>query len=65
MKRILSFIYQFVDSYRNSNESFHSAAVIFSNPKSLSESEFEDMLWSQAELRLLSWIEKNIPTTNG
>ena len=46
-ERILTFIYHFVDSYRNSNESFHSAAVIFSNPKSLSESEFEDMLWSR------------------
>ena len=46
-ERILTFIYQFVDSYRNSNESFHSAAVIFTNPKSTSESEFEDMLWSR------------------
>ena len=46
-EKILSFIYQFVDSYRNSNESFHSAAVIFRNSQTLSESEFEDMLWSR------------------
>jgi FPC/CPF motif-containing protein YcgG len=46
-EQILTFIYQFVDSYRSSNESFHSAAVIFSNPKSASESEFEDMFWSR------------------
>jgi FPC/CPF motif-containing protein YcgG len=46
-KRILSFIYQFIDSYRNSNESFHSAAVIFNTPKSPSESEFESMLWAR------------------
>ena len=44
-EKILSFIYQFVDSYRNSNESFHSAAVIFSNSQTLSEPEFEDMFW--------------------
>jgi len=46
-EKILSFIYQFVDSYRSSNASFHSAAVIFSNPDSPSESEFETMLWSR------------------
>jgi len=52
-EQILTFIYQFVDSYRCSNESFHSAAVIFGNPKSASESEFEDMLW----YRLNSFVE--------
>jgi FPC/CPF motif-containing protein YcgG len=46
-EKILSFIYQFVDSYRSSNESLHSAAVIFRNPQTLSELEFEDMLWSR------------------
>jgi len=44
-EKILSFIYQFVESYRSSNESFHSAAVIFSNPQILSELQFEDMFW--------------------
>jgi len=46
-EKILFFIYRFVDSYRNSNESFHSAAIIFSNPEFPSESEFETMLWSR------------------
>ena len=46
-ERTLSFIYQFVDSYRNSNDSFHSAAVIFNSPESPLESEFENMLWSR------------------
>ena len=46
-EKILSFVYQFVDSYRTSNESFHSAAVIFSSPQTPSELEFEDMLWSR------------------
>jgi len=46
-EKILSFIYQFVDSYRSSNESFHSAAVIFGNSQILSESEFEEMFWSR------------------
>lgn len=45
--KILSFIYQFVDSYRSSNASFHSAAVIFNQPQSTSESEFEIMLWAR------------------
>ena len=45
--RILAFIYQFVETYRNSKESFHSAAVIFNNPQSISESEFESMLWTR------------------
>ena len=44
-EKILSFIYQFVDSYRSSNESFHSAAVIFYCPQAPSEPEFEDMFW--------------------
>jgi len=46
-ERILTFIYEFVESYRSSSESFHSAAVIFEKPTSPSESEFEDMLWSR------------------
>lgn len=52
-EELLSFIYQFVDVYRSSSETFHSAAVIFRNPQSLTENEFEDMLW----LRLNSLIE--------
>ena len=44
-EEIISFIYQFVESYRSSNESFHSAAVIFSNPREPTESEFEELLW--------------------
>jgi FPC/CPF motif-containing protein YcgG len=52
-EEVLTFIYKFVDSYRNSTETFHSAAVIFRNPQSLTEKEFEDMLW----LRLNSLIE--------
>ena len=44
-EEIISFIYQFVESYRSSHESFHSAAVIFSNPREPTESEFEELLW--------------------
>jgi len=50
---ILTFIYEFVESYRSSSESFHSAAVIFNTPNSPSESEFEEMLW----LRLNSFAD--------
>ena len=60
-EKILSFIYQFVDSYRSSNESFHSAAVIFSSPRALTESEFEDLLWLRLN-SLASLTGQNILT---
>ena len=50
---LLTFIYEFVDSYRSSNDTFHSAALIFRNPQSVTELEFESMLW----LRLNSLVE--------
>ena len=42
---ILEFLYAFVDNYRRSQEPYHSAAVIFRQPKTLNEENFEDYLW--------------------
>src|SRR5687767_14370792 len=42
---ILEFLYAFVDDYRRSRESYHSAAVIFKQPVKISEDNFDDYLW--------------------
>lgn len=42
---ILNFVYQFVDEYRGSETSFHSAAVIFKQPENISEEMFEKFMW--------------------
>jgi FPC/CPF motif-containing protein YcgG len=44
---ILQFLYNFVESYRNSKGSFHSAAIIFSKPSITTEEIFEELLWSR------------------
>ena len=46
---ILSFIYNFVDVYRNSAAELHSAAVIFTQPESVSESLFDLLLWKRLQ----------------
>jgi uncharacterized protein len=55
-EKILSFIYEFVDTYRGSSQSFHSAAVIFSEPQSTTALEFETMFW--ARLNSLSTLDR-------
>ncbi len=42
---ILSFIYDFVDTYRVSTSDFHSAAVIFKGPECIEEKMFDSLLW--------------------
>lgn len=44
---ILNFLYTFVDLYRDSKESFHSAAVIFKEPAQLDENTFDTLLWQR------------------
>ena len=46
---ILKFIYNFVDIYRNSTEPFHSAAVIFDAPQTMSEQLFDQLLWQRLQ----------------
>src|SRR5688572_4403276 len=46
-KTILQFLYNFVDSYRTSGESYLSAAVIFKEPNQISETLFDTLLWQR------------------
>lgn len=44
---ILNFLYTFVDEYRKSESSFHSAAVIFQQPVLLDDEAFDQFLWQR------------------
>jgi FPC/CPF motif-containing protein YcgG len=46
---ILQFLYDFVDEYRKSDESFYSAAVFFKDPKRLNEEIFDALLWERLQ----------------
>ncbi len=48
-ENILQFLYEFVDSYRNSDKLFHSAAIIFKNPVITGEDIFEPLLWQRLQ----------------
>jgi FPC/CPF motif-containing protein YcgG len=48
-KAILHFLYQFIDSYRVSQNPFHSAAIIFKTPQATSEELFDDLLWQRLQ----------------
>jgi uncharacterized protein len=53
---ILDFLYDFVDQYRMSSDSYHSAAVIFKGPVNTNEQIFDALLWER--LRALSLLDK-------
>jgi uncharacterized protein len=55
-KTILQFLYNFVDSYRASEQSYHSAAVIFKEPSAINETLFDTFLWQR--LNSLSFMDK-------
>ncbi|HTE24883.1 guanitoxin biosynthesis heme-dependent pre-guanitoxin N-hydroxylase GntA [Flavitalea sp.] len=46
---ILQFLYDFVDSYRENDDHFTSAAVLFHGPCKISEDEFESLLWRKLQ----------------
>jgi FPC/CPF motif-containing protein YcgG len=46
---ILHFLYDFVDTYRKSNEIFYSAAIIFEGPLLLTENAFDELLWERLQ----------------
>jgi FPC/CPF motif-containing protein YcgG len=48
-RAILQFLYSFIDGYRNSDEMYHSAAVIFQQPASMKEEVFDDLLWERLQ----------------
>jgi len=55
-KTILQYLYSFVDRYRASEESYHSAAVIFKEPVEINEAFFDTLLWQR--LNSLSALDK-------
>lgn len=46
---ILNFLYSFVDSYRQSGDIYHSAAIIFRQPGVLDELMFEELMWKRLQ----------------
>lgn len=48
-EEILRFLYKFVDDYRNSEDFFHSAVVIFSGPTIYNEEIFDALLWQRLQ----------------
>lgn len=46
---ILQFLYSFVDGYRQSDELYHSAAVIFRGPDLHNETMFDELLWQRLQ----------------
>lgn len=54
--QILEFLYAFIDDYRKSDRSFHSAAVIFTQPNHTNESMFDALLWQR--LKALALLDK-------
>ena len=51
-RKILSFLYDFIDAYRNSDSEFHSAAILFNGPVDISEDLFEEFLWKRLQALL-------------
>ena len=47
--QILDFLYEFVEDYRSSDISFHSAAVIFEQPENITEENFETFMWQRLQ----------------
>ncbi|UOE36313.1 YqcI/YcgG family protein [Hymenobacter monticola] len=46
---ILDFLYEFVDTYRQSEKLYHSAAIIFRGPTAPSEAMFEELFWQRLQ----------------
>ena len=55
-KTILQYLYSFVERYRASEESYHSAAVIFKEPVEINETLFDTLLWQR--LNSLASLDK-------
>jgi FPC/CPF motif-containing protein YcgG len=46
---ILEFLYSFVDTYRQSDKLYHSAAIIFKGPAEPNETLFEELFWQRMQ----------------
>lgn len=57
-KKILSFAYNFINEYRETNNGFHSLVIIFKEPVNIDEEVFEEMMWERLQsLRGLDAIQ--------
>ena len=45
--QVLDFLYDFINSYRQTDKTFHSAAIIFRQPKLVDEVTFDAMVWER------------------
>ena len=46
---ILNFLYKFIDDYRNSNELYYSAVVIFKGPGFINDEMFDKLMWQRLQ----------------
>lgn len=47
--RILQFLYEFVDAFRSAGDLYHSAVVLFKEPRQCDETMFDAMLWKRLQ----------------
>jgi FPC/CPF motif-containing protein YcgG len=47
--KILDFLYMFIDEYRQSQKLYHSAVVIFKQPRVIDETSFGDLMWQRLQ----------------
>ncbi|MBA4053489.1 MAG: YqcI/YcgG family protein [Marivirga sp.] len=55
-KKILNFLYHFVDHYRMAKRPYHSASIIFQEPQLSGEEMFDRLLWSR--LNALAMLDR-------
>ncbi|MDB5119100.1 MAG: YqcI/YcgG family protein [Sphingobacteriales bacterium] len=48
-QHILSFLYDFIDSFRKSKDLYHSATIIFKEPAVLNETIFDRLMWMRLQ----------------
>lgn len=48
-REILKFLYDFIDEYRNTTEGYYSASILFKQPTTLTEEEFDSYLWTRLQ----------------
>ena len=60
---ILNFLYDFVDTFRQSAKLYHSAAILFKGPGMVDEKEFDNLMWMRLQ-SLANMDSKNFPYDN-
>jgi FPC/CPF motif-containing protein YcgG len=47
--KIIEFLYNFIDDYRDTSKLYHSAVVIFRGPSECSEEQFDNLMWQRLQ----------------